>query len=70
MKAKEELKSLRNESEKDLINDLNESYSRLMKLKFNQSFGKLKNHREIKKNKIKISRIWTILQEKSAKEQV
>lgn len=68
MKIKEELKSLRNKSDKELIKDLNDNYSALIKLRFAKSFGKLKNNQEIKKNKLRISRIWTILQEKSAKE--
>lgn len=65
MKNKEQLKILKNKSEKELAKELNESYSKLQKLKFSTAFGKLKNLNEISKTRHQIARIWTILQSKS-----
>lgn len=61
MKAKENIKNLLGKSQKELTNQLADSYNKIQKLKFSKSFGKLTNQCEISQTKKNIARIWTIL---------
>lgn len=68
MKKTQDIRQLKSKNPKELIKEINEAYIKLQKLKFSQSFGKIKDNYEISKNKKNIARIWTILREKSLKE--
>lgn len=68
MKITQDIKQLKGKTAKELIKEINEAYLKLQKLRFSQSFGKIKDNYEISKNKKNIARIWTILREKSLKE--
>lgn len=64
MKIKDTLKELRNKDNKNLFKDLENSRRHLIKLKFENTFRKLKNYSQIKQERKKIARLWTILSEK------
>lgn len=69
MKIKEDLKDLRNKNIKDLSKLVDKENDKLRDLKFSQGFRKLKDSRAIKKTKINIARIWTVIGEKIEKEE-
>lgn len=64
MKIKKELEELNNYGEKALYAKILEINRNLVDLKFRASFRKLKNYKEIKGNRKKIARCWTILNQK------
>ncbi|HDQ22570.1 MAG TPA: 50S ribosomal protein L29 [Candidatus Uhrbacteria bacterium] len=66
MKAKEELKELKLKSVSELQRLLAASREKMRDLKFKVSQNQLKNIREIRQIRKKISRILTILKEKQA----
>ncbi|MBM2820783.1 MAG: ribosomal protein [Candidatus Berkelbacteria bacterium] len=68
MKIKVQTKELREKSTKDLVKDLKESEKKISELKFQASFKKLKNYKQIQHERKKIARIWTILSEKAIEE--
>lgn len=70
MKRPEQIKLLHNKTDKDLAKELNELYTKLQKLQFSQSFGKLKDITEIKKTRRLIARIWTTIAQRDIKHQL
>ncbi len=67
MKAKEELKELKLKSENDLQKLLASSREKLRELKFKVSQNQLKNIREIREIKKRVSKILTLLNQKQKK---
>lgn len=64
MKKTKELQELRSKDKKNLSLELRKQYQKLNDLKFSHALRKIKNANEIKFNRKKIARIWTILGEK------
>lgn len=64
MKSKKELEELNNKDEKALYAEILDINKKLVDLRFRTSFRKLKNYKEIKNNRKKIARCWTILNQK------
>jgi len=65
MKKVAELKELRDKDEKALYKELTDLNKKMIDLKFNASFRKLKNFHEITATRKRIARIWSILSEKA-----
>jgi ribosomal protein L29 len=68
MKSKNQLKELRAKSDKELILELKNSYNDLRKFLFQLKIRELKDVSKVKKTKIKIAQILTILREKLKEE--
>jgi len=69
MKKTTALQELKTKDKNTLFQELRESQNKLIKLRFDASFGKLKNLHDITNERLKIARIWTILAEKSLEEE-
>lgn len=67
MKIKEELKELKSKSAAELQKVLASSREKLRDLRFKVSQNQLKNIREVRMLKKKISRVLTLLNQKTAK---
>lgn len=61
-------KELREKDNKALIKDLQETNKKIAETRFQASFRKVKNYKEINILKKRAARIWTILSERAIKE--
>jgi len=68
MKSKEELKNIRSKNVRDLYEDLKKQYQKLQELNFQSEFRKNKDLNSQKKTRRYVARIWTVLNEKLAKD--
>jgi len=68
MKKKLLIKELRSKDNKTLFAELAEAQRKVVDLRFQASFRKLKNYREIAATRKKIAWIWTILSERAIEE--
>ncbi len=65
MKQQESLKQLKSMDSKELAKELSAANKHLVELKFGAKLRKLKNYKEIKNERKKIARIWTLMAEKA-----
>lgn len=68
MKVTVELKELRQKDNKSLVKLLEETNKKVTEIRFQASFWKVKNYKEISVQKKKAARIWTILSERMIEE--
>jgi len=68
MKERKELKALRQKSDKELINLLNETYHLIRQERFLQKTKKSKDVTKIRKTRKKVAQILTILRERIERE--
>ena len=68
MKVRKDLQELREKDNQALFKELVDLNKKLADLRFKASFKKIKNFREINRQRKNVARIWTILSERAQKE--